>query len=113
MMTMEMVNGKLEWVEVDIAEVVENIYNRAMFEVAVDAIPEIKPEPVPYRFHVAYPCEGKHEIDKAKIYDAEFAELHAEKAIRAEKFRKTHGKDKTNKERKADKIRRIRKLYAI
>ena len=85
---------------------------------AVEDIPEEKPAPVPYRFHTAHPYEGKHEIDKAKIYDAEFAEINADKAIRAEKFRKTHdmrkkSKDDTPADRKRNKIRRIRKMYGV
>lgn len=79
---------------------------RREFADAVQKIPEITPEiPMPDSGYI-----GKHE-QNVSVYDAMMAEIHANKAIRAEKFRKTHGKDKTNKERKADKIRRIRKLY--
>lgn len=61
-------------------------------------------------------------VAKAEIsvFDAIHAELLGEKELRAEKFMRNHGvdkfgnpvkKDKTPKDRKADKIRRIRKLY--
>lgn len=86
------------------------------FSVAVFSIPEKNPEPLPYRFRIAMPYEGKHEIDKAKVYDAEFAELSAEKEIRAEKFRKTHdickkSKDDTPADRRRNKLYRLRKMY--
>ena len=62
---------------------------------------------------------GKHE-QNVSVFDAIHAELLGEKELRAEKFMRNHGvdkfgnpvkKDKTPKDRKADKIRRIRKLY--
>ena len=81
---------------------------------AVEDIPERKPEwdvRKPY-----FPWEGRHEIDKAKVYDAEFAELCGEKEIRAEKFRKTHdickkSKDDTPADRRRNKLYRLRKMY--
>ena len=85
-----------------VAEYIE----RREFADAVQKIPETTPE-IPMR---DFGYIGKHE-QNVSVYDAMMEEIHADKAIRAEKFRKTHGKDKTNKERKADRIRRIRKLY--
>lgn len=53
---------------------------------------------------------------QASVYDAMMAELHGDKARRAEKFRKTHdkckkSKDDTPADRKRNKIRHMRKMY--
>ena len=60
--------------------------------------------------------DGRSARREISVYDAMMEEIHADKAIRAEKFRKTHdickkSKDETPADRKRNKIRRLRKLY--
>ena len=55
---------------------------------------------------------------QASLFDAMMAELHGDKARRAEKFRKTHdrckkSKDDTPAKRKRNKMLRMRKLYGL
>ena len=90
-----------------VAEYIE----RREFADAVQKIPEITPE-IPVRDSGYI---GKHEKN-VSVYDAMMAEIHADKAIRAEKFRKTHdlckkSKDDTPAERKRNKLNRLRKMY--
>jgi len=90
-----------------VAEYIE----RREFADAVQKIPEIVPE-IPVRDSGYI---GKHE-QNVSVYDAMMAEIHADKAIRAEKFRKTHdlckkSKDDTPADRKRNKLNRLRKMY--
>ena len=64
---------------------------------------------------------GKHE-QNVSVFDAIHAEILGEKELRREKFMRTHGvdkfgnpvkKDKTNKDRKRNKLRRISKMYGF
>lgn len=61
--------------------------------------------------------DGKRNTEKqVSVYDAMMAELHGDKARRAEKWRKTHdrckkSKDDTPADRKRNKIRHMRKMY--
>ena len=55
---------------------------------------------------------------QVSVYDAMMAELHGDKARRAEKFRKTHdkckkSKDKTPADRRKDKINRMHRMYGL
>lgn len=61
---------------------------------------------------------GRMARREISVFDAMMAELHAEKELRAEKFRRTHdlckkSKDKTPADRKRDKKVRMRKLYGL
>ena len=55
---------------------------------------------------------------QASLFDAMMAELHGDKARRAEKWRKTHdrckkSKDKTPADRRKDKINRMHRMYGL
>lgn len=90
-----------------VAEYIE----RREFADAVQKIPETTPE-IPMRDSGYI---GKHE-QNVSVYDAMIEEIHADKAIRAEKFRKTHdlckkSKNDTPADRKRNKLNRLRKMY--
>ena len=86
------------------------------FALAVAKIPEIRPEkPATDGGYI-----GKHE--QTSVFDAMMQEIHADKELRREKYLRTHGvdkfgnpvkKDKTNKDRKRNKLRRISRMYGF
>jgi len=63
--------------------------------------------------------DGRRNTEKqVSVYDAMMAELHGDKARRAEKWRKTHdrckkSKDDTPADRKRNKANRLRKVYGL
>lgn len=63
--------------------------------------------------------DGRRNTEKqVSVYDAMMAELHGDKARRAEKWRKTHdrckkSKDDTPADRKRNKMLRVRKMYGL
>lgn len=94
-------------------------YTDGDFLIAVDIrekMPDI-PDAEPVRF--AGICNGiRNTTVQASVYDAMMAELHGDKARRAEKFRKTHdrckkSKDKTPADRRKDKINRMHRMYGL